>query len=261
MEKKKLLLVAVSVGVFLVIVIGASILIFTPKNTLPGPVEAAVKPSIPAETPSTAVAENPAQQPVSVDAADMVKNAENIQGLQTPPPTATAIQENVFYIYGENPNQAVTVETTGDSSAQLVIDVPKPSTAAVPDVSPVPLKSKTPAAVVPARQQTTPAASVRPPPASAAKPAPAAAQTKLYDDYWVQTGSFSTKARADGVKETLASKGIGSVIENREVEGKTFYRVRVGPYTSKNEADYWLSLIRSISGFEESQVWKSQSRR
>jgi DedD protein len=260
MEKKKLLLVAVSVGVFLVIVIGASILIFTPRNTLPGPVEAAVKPSIPAEIPSTAAPENSAQQPVSVDAADMVKNSENIQGLQTPPPTATAIQENVFYIYGENPNQAVTVEKTGDSGAQLVIDVPKPSTAAVPDVPPATPKPRT--AAVPARQQTAPAVSAgRTPPAGAAKPAPAAVQTNLYDDYWVQTGSFSTKARADGVKETLASKGIGSVIENREVEGKTFYRVRVGPYTSKNEADYWLSLIKSINGFEDSQILKSQSRR
>ncbi|MDR2028601.1 MAG: SPOR domain-containing protein [Treponema sp.] len=262
MEKKKLLLVAVSVGVFLVIVIGASILIFTPRNTLPGPAEASiVKPPVPAETPAARALENQAQEPVSVDAADMVKNAEDLQGLQTPP-AATAIQENVFYIYGENPNQAVTVERTGDSGAQLVIEVPKPSTAAVPDVPAAPLKPASVVAAVPARRETAPpAAASRTPPAGAAKPAPAPAQTKLYDDYWVQTGSFSTKARADGVKETLASKGIGSVIENREVEGKTFYRVRVGPYTSKNEADYWLSLIRSINGFEDSQVWKSQSRR
>jgi DedD protein len=266
MEKKKLLLVAVSVGVFLVIVIGASILLFTPKNTLPVPAEAsaAAKPSLPGGSAPAAAplaaplaAENPAQQPASVDAADMVKNSEDVQGLQAPPPSATAIQENVFYIYGENPNQAVRVEKPGNAGDPLVIDVPKPSTAAVPNAPP-PAKPK-PAAAAPARRQTTPAAS-RTPPAPVAKAAPAA-KTKLYDDYWVQTGSFSAKARAEGVKETLASKGIGAVIENREVEGKTFYRVRVGPYTSKNEADYWLSLIKSINGFEDSQVWKSQSRR
>jgi DedD protein len=262
MEKKKLLLVAVSVGVFLVIVIGAAILIFTPKSTLPVPVEASVlppvKPPVPVESVPPAGSETPAPQPVSVDAADMVKNSEDVQGLQAPPPSATAIQENVFYIYGENPNQAVRTENQEDAGAPLVIDVPKPSTAAVPDAPP---PARPQPAAAPARRQPAPAAAApsRTPPA-AAKPAPAV-QTKLYDDYWVQTGSFSTKARADGVKETLASKGIGAVIENREVEGKTFYRVRVGPYTSKNEADYWLSLIKSINGFEDSQVWKSQSRR
>jgi len=82
-----------------------------------------------------------------------------------------------------------------------------------------------------------------------------------YDDFWVQAGSFSTIARAEGVKDTLANKGITSIIENRVLDGTTYYRVRVGPYTSKNEADYWLGLIQSINGFESSQVWQSQSTR
>jgi DedD protein len=58
----------------------------------------------------------------------------------------------------------------------------------------------------------------------------------------------------------LASKGITSIVENRDVEGKIFYRVRVGPYASPHEADYWLALIKTIKGFENSQVWKSQAR-
>jgi DedD protein len=82
----------------------------------------------------------------------------------------------------------------------------------------------------------------------------------VYDTYWVQTGSFSTQNKAEGVKEVLASKGITSIVENRDVNGTLFYRVRVGPYTSSNEADYWLSLIKTINGFEDSQVWKSQAR-
>jgi DedD protein len=82
----------------------------------------------------------------------------------------------------------------------------------------------------------------------------------VYDTYWVQTGSFSTQNKAEGVKEILASKGITSIVENRNVDGKIFYRVRLGPYTSPREADYWLALIKTINGFEDSQVWKSQSR-
>ncbi|MDR0377807.1 MAG: SPOR domain-containing protein, partial [Spirochaetaceae bacterium] len=183
MEKKKLLLVAVSVGVFLVIVIGASILIVTPQTASPR--EAAVSPPVSAAVSSVG-REEQGRQPVSVDAADMVKNSEDVQGLQTPPSTATAIQENVFYIYGENPNQTVrTAPPEGKTEDQVVIDIPKPSTAAVPD-TPAPAART---AAVPERRQTPPApAPRRTTPAASTKPAPVP-QTRVYDDYWVQTGS------------------------------------------------------------------------
>jgi DedD protein len=106
---------------------------------------------------------------------------------------------------------------------------------------------------------TAPAAQT--PSAAQTQAKPVSTQTKVYNDYWVQTGAFSTIARAEGVKDTLSAKGIISIIENREVDGKTVFRVRVGPYTSQNEANYWLSLIKSISGFEDSQVRQTQSRR
>jgi len=79
-------------------------------------------------------------------------------------------------------------------------------------------------------------------------------------DFWVQAGSFSTVVSAEGVKQSLESRGIKSVIENRNVDGKDMFRVRIGPYTSQNEADFWLSLVKSIDGFENSMVWESQVR-
>ncbi|MDR0655146.1 MAG: SPOR domain-containing protein [Treponema sp.] len=56
------------------------------------------------------------------------------------------------------------------------------------------------------------------------------------------------------MQETLSSKGISSIIDDRNLDGKTFYRVRVGPYLSENEAKYWLSLVKTIDGFSESQI-------
>ena len=106
----------------------------------------------------------------------------------------------------------------------------------------------------PAQAAPKPAAQSQP--RAQSKPA---VQTKVQDDFWVQTGAFSTLARAEGVKETLATKGITSIIENRDIEGRTLFRVRIGPYTSQNEANYWLSLIKSIGGFEDSQI--RQTRR
>jgi DedD protein len=92
------------------------------------------------------------------------------------------------------------------------------------------------------------------------QPASSATSTnakRTYESYWVQAGAFSTQIRAEDVKETLKTKGLAAVIETHNVQGKDFYRVRVGPYTSQNEADYWLALIKGIDGFEESQIWQN----
>jgi DedD protein len=285
MEKKKLLLVAVSVGIFLVIVISAAILIFTPKAPGTGTAVSSARP-IPAGVPEafpapvqpriqtagqiqTPPAGSERLQPATVDAADMVRNTDEIQGIQSPP-KATAIQENHFYINGETPADAYVMEKTdGDASTRVVINVPKPSTAAVPDTPSEAPGGSAPRRAAPAAVRPAPAAAPAKtsapakPPAPAVKPAAAkpAAQTRTYNDYWVQTGAFTAKVRAEGVKETLSSKGITSIIENREVDGKTWYRVRVGPYTSENEANYWLALVKSIDGFAGSQVRMTQAQR
>jgi cell division septation protein DedD len=66
-------------------------------------------------------------------------------------------------------------------------------------------------------------------------------------------------SRAENVKQTLADKGITSIIENQNIGDTLYFRVRIGPYTSQNEADYWLNLIRAINGFEKSEIRKTQT--
>jgi DedD protein len=272
MERKKLLLVAVSVGVFLVIVISAGILIFTPKASVSGTAVSSARP-ISAGTGSsvyTREAEPQRNQPASLDAAELVRNSGDVQGIQTPP-QATAIQETSFYINGERPLESYTVEKNeGDSSAKVIINVPKPSTAAVPDTHVEAPASRAAPAAAPTATAVRPVAPAAKPAAAAVKPAAAkapvqaakaASPAKTYNDYWVQTGAFSAMVRAEGVKETLASKGITSIIENREVDGKTWYRVRVGPYTSETEASYWLALVKAIDGFGDSQIRQTRSVR
>ena len=250
MEKKKLLLIAISVGIFLVIAIGAAILVFGPKSTpVPsGAISSYPGKGEPPDIPAAPYSPNLPYPSATVDAVDLVRKPGEVPGLKTPP--EGSVQPGAeYYVNGS---------AYSGGSAETVISVPKPSTAAVPD-TPLAAPQTTPP---PARVVSTPAA---PKTAAPAAPKPVAAkpavQTKVYDDYWVQTGAFSTVASAEGVKETLASKGIMSIIENRDVEGNTFFRVRVGPYTSKNEADYWLSLIKTIGGFENSQIRQTQSRR
>lgn len=246
MEKKKLLAMAVSIGVILVFVTGAAILIFTQKTPAPQkPILAGAAGS--ANGSPGAEAPEP-EEPATVDPAEMVRN--QYQGLQTPPANA-GNQDNAYYI-NTDPSAQVTVEKKREDASALVISVPRPASAAVPDAPPErPLVQPAAKPSVPKRQAPPPIA----PPKAAERPVVA------YDAYWVQTGSFSTKPRADSAKERLAVKGITAIIENRDVEGKSYYRVRVGPYTSQNEADYWLGLIKNLEGFEDSQVWKSQAKR
>jgi len=271
MEKKKLLLVAISVGVFLALTIGAALLVFAPKDTSAAsmaasrPVEAVdtgitvpspVSPSVSGSSAS----QDSTSQPSSLDPVELVNATPGLQQA----PGGAARQGEDFYINGNNGGTGKTTET--------VINVPKPSRAAVPDTPPtgtaaaatnVEKAVSAPAQTALKPASTTITAAVTAPAAKATQTQakPVSTQTKVYNDYWVQTGAFSTMARAEVVKNTLSSKGITSIIENREVEGKSVFRVRVGPYTSENEANYWLSLIKSINGFEDSQVRQSQSRR
>jgi DedD protein len=222
MEKKKLLIVAVSVGVVLLIIIGIPLLMIAPRQNFA---------SAPSIEQDWVTAVEPIQRP-----------------LAEPEPPVRA----------ETPALSQPVE-----APQLTLTVPIPETAAVPSTPPAqsssitvksaPVKSVTVTQSAPAAKPAAPKETTKPP---AAKPA--ADQSKTYSNYWVQTGAFSTKIRAEGAKDSLASKGITSIIDNRDIDGKTWYRVRVGPYMSETEANYWLALVKSIDGFSESQVRLTQ---
>ena len=52
---------------------------------------------------------------------------------------------------------------------------------------------------------------------------------------FLQAGSFSTAQDADNQKAKLAFMGIEAVVQQVMIQDKTFYRVRVGPYTKIDE--------------------------
>lgn len=259
MEKRKLLLIVISVGVFLVIVIGATMLVFAPKT--PKPIAAptggtaAVSPTDPTGAANTG--------PATVDASEWVRDPSAVSSLQNSATPPTNGRGDVIIIYGDRPNQgtgAATTATTTTGDNGLVIDVPAPTGPSVPQPSTKVDAGTQPTAVTPKPEVSAPKVPVTK--SAPAKVAVAPKKTpKVVDDFWVQTGSFSAKTRADAAKETLSAKGIASLVETKEVDGKTFYRVRVGPYASKSEAEYWLSLVKTIDGFSESYVSLAKAKR
>jgi len=233
-EQKKLLLVAVSTGVFLLVTITVAIVMLTPKTQ-------------PQETVFSSGN--------SLTAGSLTGNVKPVEpaNVNSSQPLINNSQETKIYIDGNTDPIAID-RNNGDS---LTIQIPRPSTPAVPDSTDIPAPAvKTTAAATAKPAVTQPAKTASAAPASTKKTtaAPTKSAAKTINDYWIQTGAYSSMVRAEDVKERLSSNGLTSIIENREVDGKLLYRVRLGPYTSENEAKYWLTLVKSIDNFGDSQI-------
>ena len=74
------------------------------------------------------------------------------------------------------------------------------------------------------------------------------------DEYWIQAASFSSRGRADELKQGLSEKGVAALITVKDISGKSWYRVRIGPYSMKADADGWLGRLKAIPGCTEAYV-------
>lgn len=84
----------------------------------------------------------------------------------------------------------------------------------------------------------------------AAPPAPPPAPEALY----VQAGAFASESNAARLQEQLRTQGVEKTfIREDRVDGRTLYRVRVGPIPSVNEFDRVLARLRSL-GLSDAQL-------
>jgi DedD protein len=249
MEKKKLLLVAVSVGVVLLIILIIPLLIISPRKDFESSWQ---------------------EQSAVIEPPNLTQGWDNADVAEQQPGNARPVETRVDEITNIPAAPANTSRAAAASNV-TTITIPAPRSVAVPDtpvgtarqaIRPSPLQSaaslssndtKQPVAEKPAAEKP-----------AAAKPAAVASKTtaKTHDnsDFWIQTGAFSTMKYAEGAKDYLEARGIKSIIEDPVINGKTWYRVRVGPYTTRDEANYWLALVKSIDGFAASQVWETDAR-
>lgn len=92
-------------------------------------------------------------------------------------------------------------------------------------------------------------------PAKSAAPAKNTAAVKSTskkdpDRFWVQCASYNAKKNADEAKSLLEEKKIQcEVFTHNDAKGNLFFRLRVGPYTTKGEAEYWKKQIDAIPQF------------
>ena len=89
----------------------------------------------------------------------------------------------------------------------------------------------------------------------------AAAKQAEQTQYWVQVTSLTSRKSADTAREVLDENKItADVFTYTDAKGQLFYRVRVGPYTTKSEAEYWQAKIARIDTFKNTSSYVASTK-
>jgi len=285
MEQKRTLWIIAAAGMFLLVVLGAAFILYSPAQKC-APQSIAQNYQVPSQP----------QQPVS--GWQTVPGAYN--GNQLLPPPQGEIRTNDLTVYSENTKvygtetaegtvidlnalKAVTEmapaqETVPQTQAQpqninITVNLPetKIETAApapVISVTEVPVQIVQADKPAPAPVREAPAPKAEPKASVQVKTAPAkapakTAETKVVEakqaelaKYWVQAAAYSNKKTAENARTVLDDNKIpADIFTYQDAKGKVFYRVRVGPYTTKSEAEYWRTKISKISDFSKADSY------
>lgn len=283
MEQKQTLWIIAAAGMFLLVVLGAAFILYSPaKNPVPAPVTQTQlfngnnsgwsQQNPAAEYTNTTQLTSPlpsfqTQAPEEITTDELTVFADNavLYSMNTPvteEPNETTIDLN-----------SLKEKETQPQNINITVNIPEPKTVVTPVTTvpaPVPevkdfrkeesrstnrtiakTESSSVKVVKKAENKSAPA-KTKP---AETKAAPKS-EEKVLDRYWVQAASFSTKKTAEDARAVLdANKIPADIFTYTDAKGKTYYRVRVGPYTTKSEAEYWRARILKISDFAKSESY------
>ncbi len=246
MEQKKILWIVAALGIFLLVIFLGTLLIYSPQNT---------------------------STPTVVSAADIHNDTwVNPQALvtsqnQVKPEVVTTDNETTTVPTEQQNNLVQTGDVTVISNGTTTvvtqdgvttIDLTKIQNSETEQVSKAEPSVRPVATRLPASNQQPKVETSEKAPAPVVKPAQTkpAEPKKPVDQYWVQAASFVSKANADNARSALVKQKIpAEVFTHTDNDGVTFYRVRVGPYTTKSEAEYWNSLIKTVDNFADAKSY------
>ena len=241
-NSKKFLWLGAAVSLFALIVVGAAFILFSPgKSAQEVPLDMAGKAEPRQDFPQDYVADVP--------------QSDNLV-------TSTTSAGDIIIVYGNDQTSGSDAKAAQSKPAATTIYVsPTPTTtlakpvqqpAAQPVPQPAPAAKAAPKAVPAPAPAPAPVTTVKAP--AKAAPAPAKAPVPASGDFWIQTGSFSVRDNADALKASLAAKSLPAAISVKDVDGKSRYTVRVGPYATRAEASKWLSAAQSVKGAEKAWI-------
>jgi cell division septation protein DedD len=225
MERQRVFWVVLSVSVFVVVVLVVGALVLRPRT--PGAVS-----------------------PISGTGAGIYEYQRETPPASAPAGTAAADGQAGAAAAGQQPGDQQTMhfyigeETGAQQAAQ--------------PAGQVPAAAGEPAAAPAAQQPAKQAPAARPAPAKTAA-APKAA--KKVTEYWIQTGAYKSQSKAEELAAQLGGKGLSGRVFSYASKTDTYYRVRVGPYANKAEAEKFLAEVKKLQGLEASFISQVQASR
>ncbi len=260
MEQKKTLWIIAAVGVFLLVVLGVPAILHYPSRN-PVPAYASISPV--EKKTSQGGWTKPASEVEAAKVNDLVVLADNAtiysQNTEVPASNATTIDLNALknelvtdsQLQAQPQNINITVnipETKEEVKVSPKADV-QYVTKAEPAVNNVKVVQKAESKAEKSAKATKTNAVANANTKKSAEPAPKAEPKKT--QYWVQVAAYSNKKGAEGARSILDENKIPSdIFTYRDNKDKLYYRVRVGPYTTKSEAEYWRTRIIKISDID-----------
>ena len=258
MEQKKTLWIIAAVGVFLLVVLGVPAILHYPSRN-PVPAYASISP---VEKKTSQGGWSKPSADITAPAAkvnDLVVVADNAtvysQNTEIPSGNATTIDLNALknelvsdaQLQAQNQPQNINITVNIPDTKEEVKVSAKTETPYVAKVEPAVNTVQTVQKVEnKAAKSTKTNAVANANTKKSAEPAPKAEPKKT--QYWVQVAAYSNKKGAEGARTILDENKIPSdIFTYRDNKDKLYYRVRVGPYTTKSEAEYWRTRIIKIS--------------
>ena len=222
MEQKKILWILLSVTLFLFIISIAGVVWFYPGRVADGG--------------TNKIGSNPVKASADLDPVEWVRQGQDYPGLDNPSSNNSGKEDGFSIVYGET--------DSGEPSVNLPVSNANraPVTEHIPSV--IEKSEQTPVVKKEAVRVVTNAAAV-------AAPAPRKINVL---EYWIQAGSYSSKSRAEGSSKVLSDKGFSSLITIKIVNNDDFFRVRMGPYSSRGEAEKFLAWVKKIDSYGKSYI-------
>ena len=121
------------------------------------------------------------------------------------------------------------------------------------DVEPRVTETPTPTPA-PTATASEPAVTERRPQPARAAPTVTEPRRVRVTEYWIQVISSPSRDTVEQAKLRLEEERLSGRITSKTVDGREFYRLRVGPYSDKSEASKFLDWIREINDFSGSYI-------
>lgn len=277
MEQKRTLWIVAAVGVFLLVVLGAALILYTPQSKQATIANSRVTNSSTASNGWISLAPSaPLQTPTNPD-EKVDEESSVLSDKEIPNPAKTELRAEEVNIYAENANvysektelnklgeNATVKAETSEKPTTIVLTEPEKTAEAKtskPEVSKprsnvavknsVSEKQKAPAK--PEHKNTAKTAKTEQNKSVSAKPS---VKEPEIVQYWVQVSALTSRKSADEARNKLGENQItADVFTYTDNKKQLFYRVRVGPYTTKSEAEYWRTKISKIDSFQNSSSY------